>query len=97
MRRLHDNELLKMAESLRSQIGSKVEASGANGVVIGLSGGIDSALVCKLCSDVVDTKCFMLPETGISSEEDLNDAKGLCEGLGVPYEIIDIHPVTRVI
>jgi len=30
-------------------IRQKVEESGGNGVVVGLSGGIDSALVSKLC------------------------------------------------
>jgi len=95
MRDLSDEQLLKASTSLATQIRKKVEDVGANGVVLGLSGGIDSAVVCAICSKVVDTKVMMLPDDSISTKEDLEDSIKLSEKLGVAYDIIDIHKVAR--
>jgi len=49
---------------LKDFIKTYVENSGINGVVIGLSGGVDSAVVAKLCKDVLgkkNTRCVFLP------------------------------------
>ena len=58
-------------------IRQKVEESGGNGVVVGLSGGIDSALVSKLCVDAVGAvkvlNVFM--PSRYSSRDDRKDAE----------------------
>lgn len=49
---------------IKDFIKTYVENSGINGVVIGLSGGVDSAVVAKLCKDVFgkkNTRCVFLP------------------------------------
>jgi NAD+ synthase len=65
-----------------------VEKNGFAGVVIGLSGGIDSALCATIAVDALGAKrvrCVMLPYR-FTAQESLDDAKTL----GVQYDIVPI-------
>ncbi len=69
-----------------------VRKNGFSDVLIGLSGGIDSALTAAIASDALGNgrvRCIMLPSE-FTSQESLNDAKECAELLGVKYEIIEI-------
>jgi NAD+ synthase len=71
-----------------------VNKNGFTGVVLGLSGGIDSALSAVIAVDALGAKrvhCVMLPYI-FTSNESLNDAAALAETLGVPYDIMPIDP-----
>ena len=62
------------------------------GVVIGLSGGVDSALVAAMATDALGPErvhCVMLPYR-YTSNESLSDAAACAEALGVRYETIPI-------
>lgn len=68
--------------------------TGIEKAVIGVSGGIDSALCLKLTADALgshNVTALLLPEKGISSEENLLHAKGLCDFLNVESHIISIN------
>ncbi len=63
------------------------------GVVLGLSGGIDSALSAAIAVDALGSDrvwCVMLPSR-YTSAESLEDAKGCAEALGVRYETLEIE------
>jgi NAD+ synthase len=69
-----------------------VNKNGFPGVVLGLSGGVDSALVAALAADALGPErvhCVMLPYR-YTSNESLSDAAGCAEALGVRYESIPI-------
>jgi NAD+ synthase len=73
-------------------IKQKVEEANADGVLIGLSGGLDSAVVTKLCSDALGSEKVMaliMPEVA-TPQEDIKDALNLTTTLGVEYRVIDI-------
>jgi NAD+ synthase len=64
-----------------------------NGVVLGLSGGIDSALSAAVAVDALGAdrvRCVMLPSR-YTSKESLDDADECARRLGVPYETIEIE------
>lgn len=70
-----------------------VEKNGFPGVVLGLSGGIDSALVAALCVDALGPErvsCYMLPYR-YTSNESLSSAAACAAALGVHYEILPIE------
>jgi NAD+ synthase len=70
-----------------------IEKNGFPGVVLGLSGGIDSALTATMAVDALGpsrVQCVMLPYT-YTSEESLKDAKAVADALGVRYDIVPIH------
>jgi len=63
------------------------------GVVLGLSGGIDSALSAAVAVDALGAarvRCVMLPSR-YTSFESLEDADACARLLGVPYETIEIE------
>src|SRR5437660_10153297 len=67
------------------------------GVVLGLSGGIDSALVAALSVDALGAqrvRCVMLPYR-FTSAQSLDDAAKVATGLGVQYEVVPIDRAVR--
>jgi NAD+ synthase len=69
-----------------------VEKNGFPGVVLGLSGGIDSAICAAMAVDALgaaNVRCVMMPYR-FTSQESLDDAKRCAEALGVRYEIVPI-------
>jgi NAD+ synthase len=69
-----------------------VEKNGFPSVVLGLSGGIDSALCAALAADALGPErvhCVMLPYR-YTSNESLADASACAEALGVRYDIVPI-------
>ncbi|KAF0092809.1 MAG: NAD synthetase, partial [Hyphomonadaceae bacterium] len=63
------------------------------GVLLGLSGGIDSAISTAMAVDALGAErviCVMMPSKFTGSES-LTDAKNCAEALGVRYEIISIE------
>jgi len=69
-----------------------VEKNGFAGVVLGLSGGIDSALCAAIAVDALGARrvrCVMLPYR-FTAQESLDDAAQVAKALGVQYEIVPI-------
>jgi NAD+ synthase len=74
-----------------------VSKNGFPGVVIGLSGGIDSALCAAMAVDALGAErvhCIMLPYRFTSSES-LKDAEHCARALGVRYDILPIAPAVE--
>jgi NAD+ synthase len=69
-----------------------VKKNGFKTVVLGLSGGIDSAIVAAMAVDAIGAEnvhCLMLPYR-YTSPESLADAKDCAERLGVRYDVVSI-------
>jgi NAD+ synthase len=68
---------------------------GSSGLVIGLSGGIDSAVAAAFCCRAVGPKNVLglsLPTT-VSRPADIRDSADLCGQLGMRHEVISIDPI----
>ncbi len=71
-----------------------VSKNGFPGVVLGLSGGIDSALVAAIAVDALGPSrvhAIMLPSRH-TSDDSLNDAAACAKALGIRYDKISIEP-----
>jgi NAD+ synthase (glutamine-hydrolysing) len=68
---------------------------GFKSAVLGLSGGIDSALTCSLAVRALGKENVMglMMPSRYSSEGSVNDAVALAKNLGIRYEIIEIEPM----
>ncbi len=75
-------------------ISDSVRKNGFNNGILGVSGGIDSALVLDLTVKALgkDNTFALLMPYRTSSDDSLSDGKLICDKLGVNYEIIDITP-----
>ena len=66
--------------------------SGFGKVLLGLSGGIDSAIVAVIAADAIgagNVRCVMLP-SDYTSQASLEDAKAVAENLGCGYDFVPI-------
>jgi NAD+ synthase len=73
-------------------LAEKLRKVGAKGFVLGVSGGIDSAVVLRLCARAVGKKKVLgvlMPEKD-SSKEDFEDSVELCAAEDVEHRIVDI-------
>jgi NAD+ synthase len=72
-----------------------VESSGASGIVIGLSGGVDSSLTAALCVRALgkDRVLGVLLPTDFTPREDVEDALELAEMLGIRTEMINVQGI----
>lgn len=69
-----------------------ISKNGFPGVVLGLSGGIDSALTAVIAADALGAEnvhCVMMPSP-FTSQASLDDAQTVVDALGCPYQSISI-------
>ncbi len=74
-----------------------VEHHGFPGVLLGLSGGIDSALTLAIAVDALGrerVQAVLMPSE-FSAAISLDDAKAEAEALGIPYEVIPIESLFK--
>ncbi len=85
-------------DKIAAFIKSKVRESGAQGAVIGLSGGIDSTLTAYLTVYALgpdNVLGLMLPEKGVTSKHDMDDAVEVAKLLGIEHKVIEISSVLK--
>ncbi len=88
-----ENIYQAMMLGLRDYVGK----NGFPGVVLGLSGGIDSALAAAVAVDALGAdkvRCVMMPSP-YTSQESLDDAAAVARLLGVRLDTVGIEPAMR--
>jgi len=86
-------ELEQMRRALTLGLRDYVEKNGFHDVVVGVSGGIDSAVTAALCADALGAArvhCVSMPSR-FSSEGTRTDARRLAEGLGCDFREISVE------
>ena len=86
------SNLEALYKSLVVSVRDYVRNNGFPGVVLGMSGGIDSALVAAIATDALGpqrVRAVMMPSP-YTSQESLEDAKLASSNLGVDYSYLDI-------
>ena len=90
-----ESELDAHREHIVAFIERVVEDAGADGAVLGLSGGIDSTLTAHLAVEALGTDGLhgLLMPSESNPEADKTDAERVAENLGIEYDVIDINPI----
>jgi NAD+ synthase len=89
----------RIIEAITQFIRNEVLHRKSKGVVVGISGGLDSAVVA--CLAVVALKPrnvfgLILPDSTITPKGDTRDAKDLAEMLGIKYQIIEVGKIKKI-
>lgn len=71
-----------------------LQNSNLNAFSVGVSGGIDSAVVATLCAKVAPTYALIMP-TKSSAKANLQDALNLVQKLGIKHELIEIDEILQ--
>ena len=87
--------MARLAGAIRVGIRDYVRKCGFGQVVLGLSGGIDSAVVAALAADALgpDNVCALLMPSRHSSDHSAADAQALAGSLGIQSRLIPIEPM----
>ena len=74
-----------------------IEKTDSKGVIFGLSGGIDSAVIAYLCNNAIKEKTLavIMPDSKISPESETNDALKIVDSLGIDYKLLDINSIHK--
>jgi NAD+ synthase len=89
---------MTLADQISNWIRDQVAASSLNGVVVGLSGGIDSALVSGLCARGLGAERVLgLIMPCHSSPADADDARLAADTWGIESATIDLSPAYDVL
>lgn len=75
-------------------LGDYVNKNGFPGVVLGMSGGIDSAISAAIAVDALgpDRVWAVMMPSKYTSQHSLEDARECAELLGIRYDVIDVEP-----
>ena len=93
------NDYENLYEAIKVGTYDYIKKSNLKGVLLGLSGGIDSALTLAIAADIFDKKdieAVLLPSK-YTSNLSLQLAKEQCELLGIDYSTISIKDIDNVV
>ena len=88
-------EMQRLSSALKMGLRDYVTKCGFSSVVLGSSGGIDSAVVAALAVDALgpeNVHTLAMPSR-YSSDHSLDDAEQLAKNLGIGYQVVPIEPM----
>jgi len=89
---------MQVEKQIADFIGNKVREARARGVVVGLSGGIDSSVVAALCVKALGKGRvigLIMPEEETRNERNIRDARRIANLLGIGYYETDFTNVYK--
>ena len=90
--------LLHIGNCITDFIRNEVTTSNSQGVVLGLSGGIDSSVALYLATKALGNNKvsgIILPDKKVSRQSDIDDAIELSQKVGINYHVIDITEIKQ--
>ena len=88
----------KIKQDIEVFLKNSVSQNKADGVIFGLSGGIDSTVVAYLAAKIFGKKALALvmPDSTVSPSNETGDALKVIGELGLDYKLIDIDVIHKV-
>lgn len=82
-------------EKITSFLVDEIAYRDSCGIVFGLSGGIDSAVIAAICREKLRKKtlALLMPDSKITPKSDTEDALRIIEEFGIEYKLLDINPI----
>ena len=97
LKKITNQDYSSITTRIQNGLKQKIEETNSKGVILGLSGGIDSAAITYLCNNIVKEKTLVLimPDSKISPESETNDAIKIIDTLGMDYKLLDINSIHK--
>ncbi len=86
-----------VVQHLVNWLREKVKEAGARGVVIGVSGGVDSAVAAVLAQKAFPDNCMALVLPCESSTDDLVHSQLLLDKFNIPYRVVELDNVYQLL
>ena len=97
LEKITNQDYNSIAIRIQNGLKQKIEETNSEGVIFGLSGGIDSAVIAYLCNNSVKEKtlALIMPDSKISPESETSDAIKIIDELGLDYKLLDINSIHK--
>ena len=84
-----------ITNTIENFLQDKIKENNSKGLILGLSGGIDSAVLAYLCKRKLkdNTLAIIMPDTEITPKTETEDALKMIALTGIEYKLIDIRPI----
>lgn len=94
---IQNQDYSKITDTIEKFLAEKIENTKAKGVILGLSGGIDSAVIAYICKRNLKEKtlALIMPDTEITPKLETEDALKMIALTGIEYKLIDINPIVK--
>jgi len=94
---IKNNDYTSITETIEKFLSDQIEKDHAKGVILGLSGGIDSAVLAYICKRKLKEKtlAIIMPDTSVTPKTETEDALKMIALTGIEYKLIDIKPIVN--
>ena len=94
---IKNQEYSTLTNTIEEFLKKQVSQYNSNGLIFGLSGGIDSAVIAHLCSRVFkkESIALIMPDSKITPNIDIEDSLKMAKSLGLEYKLIDINLISN--
>ena len=94
---IQNQDYSKISESIEKYLLDEIEKTHSRGVILGLSGGIDSAVLAYICKNKLKEKtvAIIMPDTEITPKSETEDAMKMISLTGIEYKLVDINPIVK--
>ena len=92
IQKIKNQDYSSISHRIQEGLRQKIEETNAKGVILGLSGGIDSAVIAYLCNNSVKDKtlAIIMPDSKVSPESETSDAIKIVDKLSLDLSLIHI-------
>ncbi len=86
-----------ITNTIENFLEEQIQKNHAKGLILGLSGGIDSAVLAYICKRKFadKTTAIVMPDTAITPKTETEDALKMVSLTGIQYKLIDINPIVN--
>jgi len=94
---IKNKDYSKITENIENFLLEKIEKTNSKGAILGLSGGIDSAVIAYICKRKLKEKtlAIIMPDTEITPNSETEDALKMISLTGIDYKLVDINPIVK--
>jgi len=94
---IKNQDYASITETIEKFLSEQIEKNQVKGIIIGLSGGIDSAVLAYICKRKLKEKtlAIIMPDTSITPKIETEDAIKMIALTGIEYKLIDIKPIVN--
>ena len=98
LKKIIEQDYTKIQQDIEAFLKNAVSRNKADGVIFGLSGGIDSVSVAYLCAKIIgkNALALVMPDSTISPSSETGDALKVVGELGLDYKLIDIAVIHKI-
>jgi len=94
---IENQDYEKITIQIEKFLNEQIDKTDSKGLILGLSGGIDSAVLAYICKRTLKDKtlALIMPDTEITPEYETSDALKMIALTGIEYKLVDIKPIVK--